>query len=163
MPKKRSYTALRRKYYKTTDIETCVIKDKYENQTITKDPRYHGKERLGNMQSITDFRVVNEVKPYEQEEFPPVPQDIYSSAQIMRAFPLPIQTQNGKKKSKKASKAKDIPDSNQVSPDKRETAFKELLIEDMDKDVDGLREESEELSVADSSRREGDISQRRSV
>lgn len=31
MPKKRSYTALRRKYYKTTDIETCVIKDKYEN------------------------------------------------------------------------------------------------------------------------------------
>ena len=71
----------------------------------------------------------------------------------MRAFPLPIQTQNAKKKSKKASKAKDIPDSNQVSPDKRETAFKELLIEDMDK----------ELSVADSSRREGDISQRRSV
>ena len=49
MNKKKSYTALRRKYSQIRKVEECAIKDKYENQIITRDPLFHGKERLPNM------------------------------------------------------------------------------------------------------------------
>ena len=96
MNKKKSYTALRRKYSQIRKVEACAIKDRYENQIITRDPLFHGKERLPNMQSITDFRVVNEVKPDDQTEFPPVPQDVYSSLHLMRYYPVGIPSSHRK-------------------------------------------------------------------